>query len=199
MDKIKRNLQSKQTKSIFYGACVVALVGWVIFRFAAIGAENALLVFNPARSAIDTGAPVYVQEMTATDGVLYEPVAVRNNRAYVSGARIATLRPGQKIGDGKIVSVSKNIDFDTGMYLVRTSGVADGLQYAQIPANGYFVPVYAVKDNSVMVVQNGRASVRNVTVSRQDAQNAYITSGLMDGDVVILSTIADGAKVQITK
>lgn len=199
MEKIKQNLQSRQTKSIFYGACVVALVGWVIFRFAAIGAENALYVFNPARNAIDSGAPVYVQEISTTLGTLYEPVAVKNNTAYVSGARAANLRPGQKIGDGKIVSVSKNIDFDTGMYRVRTSGVSDGLQYAQFSADGHFVPVYAVENGTVMVVRDGYASVRNVTVSRQDAENAYITSGLSDGDIVILSKVADGTKVQITK
>ena len=135
--------------------------------------------------------------MSSAPGTLYEPLAVKNNRAYVSAARAQKLRAGQKIGDGKITSVSSNIDYDTGMYIVRTTGVSDGLQMAEFTTTGHFVPLYAITDGSVFVIENGVATVRNVNVARQDSENAYIASGLRDGDIVILSSVRAGDKVQM--
>lgn len=199
MEKIQRTMATKKFKKIAYISLVAILVGWVIFRFAAVASENARFVFNASRVAADTGAPVLAIEMANTSGTLYEPLSVQNNRAYVSGARAKKLRAGQKVGDGKIVSVSSNIDYDTGMYVVRTSGVADGLQMAEFTADGYFVPLYAITDGMVYVAENGVATTRAVEIARQDSENAYIKSGLHDGDVVILSSVRAGDKVQIKK
>ena len=190
-------MKTKRFKHIVFCALVLLLIGWAVFRFAAVVSENARYVFNAARVAADTGAPIEVIEMSRKSGVLYEPLSVQNNRAYVSGARAANLRAGQRVGNGKIVSVSSGLDLDTGMYVVRTSGVADGLQYAEYSANGYFVPLYAIADNSVLVVSDGVATPRAIKIARQDAENAYIASGLDDGDIVILSTVNAGDKVQI--
>lgn len=197
MEKIQKTMKTKRFKHIVFCALVLLLIGWVVFRFAAVASENARYVFNAARVAADTGAPIEVIEMSRKSGVLYEPLSVQNNRAYVSGARAANLRAGQRVGNGKIVSVSSGLDLDTGMYVVRTSGVADGLQYAEYSANGYFVPLYAIADNSVLVVSDGVATPRAIKIARQDAENAYIASGLDDGDIVILSTVNAGDKVQI--
>ncbi len=199
MEKIQRTLAAKKFKKITYIALVAILVGWVIFRFAAVASENARGVFNASRMAADTGLPVLAIEMSNTTGTLFEPLSVKNNRAYVSASRAKKLRAGQKIGDGKIVSVSSNIDYDTGMYVVRTSGVADGLQMAEYTTNGYFVPLYAITDGSVFVMENGMATIRDIEVARQDSENAYIKSGLHDGDIVILSSVRAGDKVQIKK
>ena len=199
MEKIQRTMATKKFKKIAYISLVAILVGWVIFRFAAVASENARFVFNASRVAADTGAPVLAIEMANTSGTLYEPLSVQNNRAYVSGARAKKLRAGQKVGDGKIVSVSSNIDYDTGMYVVRTSGVADGLQMAEFVADGYFVPLYAITDGMVYVAENGVATARAVEIARQDSENAYIKSGLKNGDVVILSSVRAGDKVQIKK
>ena len=133
------------------------------------------------------------------DGVLHEPIAVKDNRALVSGVRAAKLRAGQKIGDGKIVSVSRKIDYDTGMHVVRTSGVSDGLQFAEIAGNGFYVPISAIENNTLMIVEDGVATARDVVVAAQDAQTAYITSGLNDGDRIILSRVTDGTKVKVVK
>lgn len=197
MEKIQKTMKTKRFKHIVFCALVLLLIGWAVFRFAAVASENARYVFNAARVAADTGAPIEVIEMSRKSGVLYEPLSVQNNRAYVSGARAANLRAGQRVGNGKIVSVSSGLDLDTGMYVVRTSGVADGLQYAEYSANGYFVPLYAIADNSVLVVSDGVATPRAIKIARQDAENAYIASGLDDGDIVILSTVNAGDKVQI--
>ena len=192
-------MATRKLKKIISLSLVAILIGWVMFRFATIISENERVVFNASRNAADVGTPVHVMKMLRTDGTLYEPVAVHNNRAYVSANRASKLRAGQKIGTGKITYVSSNIDYDTGMYLVRTSGVSDGLQMAEFTAVGHFVPLYAITNETVLVVENGIATPRDITISRQDSENAYITSGLNDGDVVILSNVAAGDKVQIVK
>ncbi len=199
MDKIQQTIRTKKFQHIMYMALVLILVGWTVFRFAAVASENARYVFNSARVAADVGAPIEFLELSKTDGVLYEPLAIKNNRAYVSGERASNLHAGQRVGSGKIVSVSKNIDLDTGMFLVRTSGVSDGLHFAEFTANGYFVPLYAITDGQVMVSIDGVATSRDVRVARQDSENAYITSGLNDGDIVILSVVESGSKVQVKR
>ncbi|MBQ8686407.1 MAG: hypothetical protein IJ517_01450 [Alphaproteobacteria bacterium] len=199
MEKIQKTLATKRFKKFIYISLIAVLVGWVIFRFAAVASENARYVFNASRIAADAGAPVTAIEMSRKSGVLYEPLAIQNNRAYVSADRAARLKAGQKIGNGKIVSVSSNLDYDTGMYVVRTTGVSDGLQFAEYTATGYFVPLHAISNGAVMVVQDGTAHVRQIQIARQDSENAYVSSGLSDGDVVILSSVKSGEKVQIRK
>lgn len=199
MEKIAENLKTTKMKRFFTILLIAVLVGWVIFRFAAVASENSRHVFNAARVAIDQGTPIEAITVSRTDGVLREPIAVKNNRALVSGARVEKLRAGQKIGDGKIVSVSRNIDYDTGMHVVRTSGVSDGLQFAEISGNGYYVPLSAIENGVVMVVDGDVADARNVTVAAQDASVAYITGGLNDGDRVILSHVNPGTKVRVIK
>ncbi len=199
MEKIQRTLATKMFKKIMYISLIAILVGWVIFRFAAVASENARYVFNTSRLAADSGVPVMAVEISTTSGVLYEPLAVKNNRAYVTGDRVAKLKAGQKIGNGKIISVSSSLDYDTGMFVVRTSGVSDGLQFAEYQATGHFVPLYAISNNTVMIEKNGIAQARSVKIARQDSENAMIASGISDGDVVILSAVDAGTKVQIKK
>lgn len=199
MERIQKTIGNNKFKKAMYIALVAILVGWVIFRFAAVASENARYVYNASRVAADVGMPVDALEIVATDGVLYEPISVKNNRAYVTGERASKLRAGQKVGDGKIVSVSRGLDLETGMILVRTSGVSDGLHYAEFSANGYFVPLHAITNGTVFVAQNGVATARTVNVVRQDSENAYITSGLRDGDIVILSRVNSGDKVKVQK
>ena len=196
MEKITEKIKTKKIKNLIYGICAVVLVGWVVFRFAAIGAENARAVFNTSRNAADVGAPVYAVTVERETGTLREPIAVKDNRALVSGARVDKLARGQKIGDGEIVSVANNIDLNTGMYIVRTRNVADGLQYAIFQTDGYFIPLSAISNGTVMLNVDGVATPRAVTVLRQDDQNALV-DGLNDGDVVILSSVNAGDKVQV--
>ena len=161
MEKIAENLKTTKTKRLLVILLIAVLAGWVVFRFAAVASENSRHVFNAARVAADQGAPVEVITITRTDGILREPIAVKNNRALVSGARVAKLRVGQKIGEGTIVSVSKKIDYDTGMHVVKTSGVSDGLQFAEISGIGFYVPVHAIENNSVMELTGITATMNN--------------------------------------
>ncbi len=193
MGKMKQP-RARKIMSICLG---VALVLWVVFRFTMIGIENARSVYNAARVAQTDGVPVVVQQIERTSGVLREPIAVKSNRAYVASGRAHKFGAGQHVAGGVIVSVSPDIDLDSGMHVVRTRGVADGLQYAEFRATGHFVPVYAVNNGVVMVADGNIARARDVVVARQDADNALISSGLNDGDVVILTRVSDGEKIQV--
>ena len=82
---------------------------------------------------------------------------------------------------------------------MRTSGVSNGLQFAEFTTSGHFIPLYAISGDTVYVVENGVATARTVKIARQDAERAYIKSGLNDGDVVILSKVKSGEKVKVNK
>lgn len=200
MEKLQQfmeKLKQPRARKIMSIGLIAALVLWVVFRFTMIGIENARSVYNAARVAETDGVPVVVQQIERTSGVLREPIAVKSNRAYVASGRAHKFGAGQHVAGGVIVSVSPDIDLDSGMHVVRTRGVADGLQYAEFRATGHFVPVYAVNNGVVMVVDGNIARARDVVIARQDAENALISSGLNDGDVVILTRVSDGEKIQV--
>ncbi|MDO5012247.1 MAG: hypothetical protein Q4E56_01885 [Pseudomonadota bacterium] len=200
MEKLQQfmeKLKQPRARKIMSIGLIAVLVLWVVFRFTMIGIENARSVYNAARVAETDGVPVVVQQIERTSGVLREPIAVKSNRAYVASGRAHKFGAGQHVAGGVIVSVSPDIDLDSGMHVVRTRGVADGLQYAEFRATGHFVPVYAVNNGVVMVVDGNIARARDVVVARQDADNALISSGLNDGDVVILTRVSDGEKIQV--
>ncbi len=190
-------LHNKRMRHIAYGIIAGILVLWVIYRFIAISIQNNMVVYNATRAANEHGVPVYVMTAQTASGTLREPIMIRNNRGYVSAARVGKFAAGQKIGAGKITSVASRIDLDSGMYIVRTRDVSDGLQFAEYVSQGIFVPVYALENDTVMVMRNGVAYATSVDVARQDADYALIKSGLNNGDVVILSNVADGVKVKV--
>lgn len=187
----------EKIKKWIYILCATALVFWVIFRIVMLILQHNQSVFNISRDVADNGTPVVVMTVQNSSGALLEPITIESNRAYVTGNRVGLFRPGQRVGNGKIVSVSQNINLDTGMYVIKTSGAENGLQYVEYTRNGYFIPVYAVVNDNVFVYENGRATSRRVIVAHSDADTALITQGLHDGDVVILSNVADGERVRI--
>lgn len=59
---------------------------------------------------------------------------------------------------------------------------------------------YVRKDDTVWVMEDGELSIRDVTIRLKDAEHAYISSGLDDGDAVVtshLSTVVDGADLRL--
>ncbi|TDT44209.1 RND family efflux transporter MFP subunit [Halospina denitrificans] len=59
---------------------------------------------------------------------------------------------------------------------------------------------YVRRNNTVWVMADGELAIRDVEIRFQDAEHAYISSGLDDGDRVItshLSTVVDGADVRL--
>lgn len=199
MERIEKIIHSKIFKHTFGIVFIIAMLGWAGFRFATIASENRREVYNISRVSADQGIPVETLVITTKTGTLYEPLSVKNNRAYVSVARANGLKAGQRVANGIIKSVSRGIDLNTGMHIVRTENVDDGIQFAEFVADGHFVPLYAISNNQVHIVENGIATIRNVVIERQDSENAYLSSGLNDGDVVILSAVSTGDKVKTVK
>lgn len=172
------------------------MAGWIGFRVHSIYSESKREVFNAARAS-----HVPVQTITAQEemGVLREPLFIHNNRSFVSGARIGKFGVGQRVGAGRIVSVASRLDLDTGMYMIKTQGAEDGEQFAEARYTGIMVPIYAVNNSAVMALENGIAVRREVKVLGADSENAIIQRGLNDGDVIILSRVEEGTKVESRK
>lgn len=199
IENIIKKLKTRKSKNIIYlvvGTFAVCLFG---YRFYTVAKERNTDVFNIIRNDLKNGTPVEILKMQQTDGVLYEPLTVKNNRAYVSGARIDMFYPGQSLGNCKIVSVSRNIDLDTGMHVIKTSNCKDGLMYAENKKVGFYVPVSAVRGDMVYVAENDVAHSRKIEIVNRDMQNVLIKSGVEDGDLIILSNVKDNQKIKIVK
>lgn len=202
MERITKFFKIKnpeRVKKWIYILTVAALVFWILFRITMLVIQHNQTVFNISRDVAANGTPVVTMTAQNSSGVLHEPITVEKNKAYVTGSRVGLFRAGQKVGSGKIASVSQNINLDTGMYVIKTTGVADGLQYVEYNRNGYFVPISAVVDSNVFVYENGVATLRKVIVAHSDADTALITQGLHDGDIVILSKVSADEKVRLTE
>ena len=196
IENIVRKLNTRKSKNKIYAIVVISIVAIFGYRFIRVYQEHRFEVFNIIRVNKDNGTPVEVLRMEKKNGVLYEPLTIKNNRAFVSGARINIFKPGQKSGNCKIVSVSHNIDLDTGMHIIRTQNCSNGLQYIEKEKVGFYIPTSAINGNTVYIVNDGVAKVREITIGDRDAQNALIQSGIEDGDIVILSKVKDNEKIK---
>lgn len=196
LKSLKKKFETPRARRWIAWAIAGLIAFWVVFRIVMLIVVANQSVFNATRDANKNGVPVAAVVVRVDDGVIRTPIAVRNNRAYVSATIAGNLRAGMRVGDGTIVSVSSSMDLDSGMYLVRTRGVSDGVQFAEYRTRGIFVPVSAIVNGAVMVADNGVASRRAVVVARSDAENALVSGGLDAGDVVITSRVQDGAVVR---
>ena len=133
MKILGREFNEKKLKKNVYTAVLVVLVGWFIFRFVMVAVESRMVVFNPVRDANKNGVLVETVVADRKEGAINFPIAIKNNRAYVSGRARAKLRAGQKIAEGgTVANISNNLDLDSGMYVVQTRGAADGVNNVQI-------------------------------------------------------------------
>lgn len=199
IENIVKKLKTRKAKNIIYAIVVILVVATFGYRFYSVARENNFDVFNIARVNAANGTPVVVLEMQKTDGILLEPITIKNNRAFVSGKRVNMFHAGQKIGNCKIVSVSKNIDLDTGMHVIKTSNCSDGLQYVENQKNGFYIPMSAIHGNVVYVANGDIAHAVNIEIENQDMQNALVKSGINPGDIVILSSVQNNQKIKISK
>ena len=191
IDIVIKKLNTKKSKNIIYLIIVISVVGIFGYRFYAVAKEHNFPVFNITRNNLDNGTPVETKLLKKTNGILYEPLTIKNNTAFISGARLNIFKPGQKSGNCKIVSVSHKIDLD--------SGCKNGLQYIEKEKIGFYVPVSATNGNSVYIANNGVAEIRDVVIEDRDAQNVLIKSGIQDGDILILSKVKNNEKIKIIK
>ena len=199
IENIVKKLKTRRAKNIIY-AIIIFLVAFAFgYRFYRVAMENNFEVFNIIRNNMENGTVVDVVVAENKNGILYEPLTIKNNYAYVSGARVNNFQSGQKIGNCKIVSVSKNIDLDTGMHVIKTSKCSDGLQYVEKNKNGFYIPSSAVHGNNIFVSDNGVARVREIQILDRDAQNVLVKSGVSNGEIIILSDVKNGEKIKIAK
>lgn len=199
IENLVKKLKTRKSKNIIYVLILVILCGWFAYRFCVVAREGNTDVFNMIRNEAEYGTPVKTMQIYAKDDVLFEPISIKNNLAYVSNARIKMFHVGQKIGDCKINYISKNIDLYTGMYAIKTSDCKDGLQYAQMQKHGFFIPVFAIHGNVVYVAESGIARAKVVKIAGRDLEKVLITSGLSDGDNIILSNVKDNQKIRTVK
>ena len=79
IEKIK-NLDTHRVTHIALRVVFVAFAMLVVYRFVMFGLMQRRDVFNMARDANANGVPVNVIKMQQTDGVIYEPLFINNNR-----------------------------------------------------------------------------------------------------------------------
>ncbi len=158
-----------------------------------------MVVFNPVRDSNTNGVLVNSVVASRQDGVINLPIVVKDNRAFVSDARRKKIRVGQNVGGGTVVSVADTIDYDSGMYIIKTRNVDDGVNFIEMKYNCYYIPVYAVHDGVVMIADAGVATPRAVSVVAQDSEHACVTDGIDAGDVVIVSNVDAGQKIHVKK
>ena len=122
-----------------------------------------------------------------------------NNRAYVSGSHRRGLKVGQKVGGGEITYVANNLDLDTGMYIVKTKNVDDGVVFAESECNGFFIPTYAVRESQIMRAESGVAVSVSVNINAADSDFSCVSGDIHDGDIIVLSKVSAGQKMNIQK
>ena len=190
-------------KKLIYILTAIALCAIVAYRVVQISNENSREIFNIARIAQIDGMPVEIMVAETKTDMLREPIVVKNGKAFVSGARVHKFKLGQRLvhaddsinhAAGRIISVSRNIDLDTGLFAVKTSS-PDGNFFAEIEYTGIFVPLSAISDYKIMVSESGVAVEKPVHIIAADADNAVV-SGLSDGDSIILTKIESGTKIK---
>ena len=99
-----RDFNDKKLNKNIYTAVLVVLIGWFVYRFVMVAIESRMVVFNPVRDANKNGTLVETIVVNNKNGVINFPIAIKNNRTYVSGRARAKLRAGQKIADGGTIT-----------------------------------------------------------------------------------------------
>ena len=199
MKILGRNFDEKKLKKNVYTAVLVVLALWFVYRFVMVVVESRMVVFNPARDVERNGIVVDSVIVERKNDVIKTPLSVENNQSYVSAAHRNLLKIGQKIGNGEITYVANQIDLDTGMYVVKTKNVDDGVVFAESECDGFFIPTYAVRDGVIMRAETGRAVKVSVNVNASDAEYSCVSGDVHDGDVIVLSKVESGQKINVKK
>ncbi|MBP5485115.1 MAG: hypothetical protein J6Y07_00185 [Alphaproteobacteria bacterium] len=199
MKILGKNFDDKKTKKIVYTAVLGVLAVWFIYRFVMVAIESRMVVFNPGRDAGQNGIVVDIIIAEQKTGIIKTPLSVESNRAYVSGAHRRGLKVGQKIGNGKITYVGSQLDLDTGMYVIKTKDVDDGVAFAESECSGFFIPTYAVRESNVLRAESGVAVVVPVTVNTSDSDFSCVVGDIHDGDIIVLSKVGAGQKINVQK
>jgi len=175
----------------------LAIVGIIIFRGVAIYKESGRVVYNASRIHNANGNPVEFIVAENTDGELKYPVFIKNGAAFVSNARTGLFRTGMPVDDGGHVSyVSKNIDWDTGLYRISFAGASDGQTFVIAKYTGVFMPIDAVYGDKIYIIENDMSVEKTIKIIAADNSKAVI-SGIDIGTKIITTPITDGMKINV--
>ncbi|MDR2268980.1 MAG: hypothetical protein LBD94_02240 [Rickettsiales bacterium] len=161
-------------KKIIVFFLILSISVLVGYRIQKIRSEGIRAVHNVVRIHAEHGTPKeYVIAKKTTD-FLEEPLFVKNGRALVSSGRIKKFAVGQKIkgADARITYVSKDIDLDTGMFVVKVSGNVVGTMRILSEYTGFFLPIDAELPDGAKVIA-------------KDADRVVVL-GLKDGDKIVV-------------
>lgn len=185
-----------QNKKKLYIYIVTIICVAFVFRFVKVAIERYEKILCPQREFIENGKKVEVLEIKKQNNFIKVPLTIKNNIAYIPQNKLNLFFKNQKIENGgEIVVVNKNLDLDTGMYILKTKNVTDGLNYALIYKDGIFIPTDSIDENKVYVKENNKAVVKNINIIMRD-ENIALIEGLEEGDILIISKIQDGEKVK---
>ena len=163
---------NKQLKRAIIFVCIVAISAATGYRIQKIRKEGIRTVNNIARIHAEKGVPNEYVTAKKTTEFLYEPIYIQNGRALVSINRVNKFAVGESAGSAKIVSISKNIDLDTGMFVIRFSEKITGDFMVARQYTGFFLPVDAEIPAHARVIA-------------KDNERMVVT-GLVDGDKVVV-------------
>ena len=194
-----KKFDDKKLKKNVYTVVLGVLAIWFIYRFVMVAIESRMVVFNPMRAAGQNGIIVDTIVAEQKSGIIKTPLSVENNRAYVSGAHRRGLKVGQKLGYGELTYVGNQLDLDTGMYIVRTKNVDDGVVFAESECSGFFIPTYAVRESQVMRAESGSVIAVPVTVNASDSDFSCVSGEIKDGDIIVLSKVEPNQKINVKK
>ena len=157
---------------IFSSVLVLALA--VSYRIREIRREGLQTVNNIARIHAERGVPRDYITVNRTTDFLEEPLFIQNGRALVSTGRINRFAVGQEIkgANATITSISRNIDLDTGMFVVRVSRNITGNFIVLRRFTGFFLPHEADLPKGARVVARDMSRM--------------VVTGLQNGDKVVV-------------
>lgn len=216
-------------KRIFiYGAIIVSFVFAVGIKRSIITRKRNRPIISMPSEWKEKGKPVVLEKIARKDIKTYTKITVTGGKqslfyAYVPERLKQKLQPGQLIFAhdaskkpiGKVVEVSKNINLDTGMFLVKVNldekiltdksrtivYVNTGILENVICLPGKVV-VLKNGDRYVWTVKENKALKVPVVVGERTGTGIVIKKGLKDGDLVVLhgySKLSEGDKVNILR
>ena len=132
---------------------------------------------------------------------LYSTVEIRLANGSEYNGTISFI---DRVIDEKSGTVKAKAKFDNNQTQIRPGVFAAVKMHGFYQKDGFRIPQIAVLQDLVnpfvYVVENGRVSKRVIKIASQDATSVVVSSGLKDGDQVILDNfkkIRDGAPVQV--
>jgi len=174
---VERRFVEKHSK-ILVRLAVIGVIAffavWTAYRIERLGADQDLRINNIVRLHAETGVPRNTITVHRTTDFLLEPIHVTNGRALVSASRIRRFEVGQGVRghNARITSVSRRVDIDTGMFIVRFSANINGTVMVMRQYTGFFLPLEAELPEGVRVI--ARDARRQVVTGLREGQEIVV-------------------------